>query len=88
MGYIIFIRRYLKNQRFKKLEIGIEKNQATAMNTLIIQSQLLELYPKHMEICYPMHTTEIPILTSWSNTCYAIALIIIYKHHDIAQCMH
>ena len=34
------------------------------MNTLIIQSQLLELYPKHMETCYPMHTTEIPIVTS------------------------
>ena len=40
--YIYIYTRYLKNQRFKKLQIGIEKNQAnkaedTAMNTLIIQ---------------------------------------------------
>ena len=48
--------------------------------------QLLELYPKHMEIYYPMHTTEIPILTSWSNACYAV--IIICKHHDIASSVH
>ena len=38
----MMITRYLKNQRFQKLQIGIEKNQAnkaedTAMNTLIIQ---------------------------------------------------
>ena len=34
-----------------------------------------------MGICYPMHTTEIPILTSWSD-------IYVYNIIIIIDCVH
>ena len=62
----------------KKLQIKIKNSNKAEGNITSFKSQLLELYLKHMKICHPMHATEISILTSWSNTCYA--LIIAYRH--------
>ena len=50
-----------------KIEIGIKKSNETRLKIMLQIHLIISLsctLNTHQQICYPMHTTEIPILTS------------------------
>ena len=53
-----------------KIEIGIKKSNETRLKIALQIHLIISLsyiLNSHQQICYPMHTTEIPILTSWHH---------------------
>ena len=59
----------IKKLKIKDLKIGIGINETRLKIMLRIHLiiSLSCILNTHQQICYPMHTTEIPILTSWHH---------------------
>ena len=58
----------IKKIKDLKIEIGIEKKSNETRLKIMLRIHLIIslscILNTHQQICYPMHTTEIPILTS------------------------
>ena len=60
----------IKKIKDLKIGIGIEKSYETRLKIMLRIHLIISLsciLNTHLQICYPMHTTEIPILTSWHH---------------------
>ena len=60
----------IKKIKDLKIEMGIEKSNETRLKIMLRMHLIIFLsciLNTHQQICYPMYTTEIPILTSWHH---------------------